>query len=644
MNLTAVNRTLTLLGGMFDPRNPTEPFLPQTNGKPVFSAGSPTLPRIAPEAVGVSSEHIAAFLCRLRENVQLRTHSVLILRHGQVICEADFGGQDHRYPRYTFSACKSIVSLAVGILCDQGKLRTDDRIVDLFPDRISPVARLRLASLTVEHLLTMRSGIIFNELESQTDEDWIKCFLGSAQSGEPGTQFQYNSLNTYLLSAIVVRKSGMSLSAFLQKYLFDAMDIRDWYWETCPRGIEIGGWGLYMRPEDLAKIGLLLLGGGIWNKKPLISKAYLTRALSPIVKTPASTGRYDYGYQIWVGVEPRAYLCNGMFGQNILAFPDTDMLIVSTAANDELFQQGPFYDLATAFLGDPTKLSDTVLPPSAVGAAALKREQVLCADHTDADVRRAQAAVRDAEHPRVAASNEASDGSLLARITKKLLGSAITDSRRDTRPAKQTAHQPDNTILPPSAALFIGNTFVPQEQEPTASVGLFPAVMQTVQSNFTRGFVSVSFARILENGEERLLITYREADDTHIFSAGIHRAAQTQLYFHGVPFLAAAKVTFPTDEDGRQVCKLQIDFPEMPSCRILKLFLNPDGTASLRQEETPGASLLTSTVIGWKTNLSASVQPMLGGALDKIDNDYLSYRIRRTLSPEVKLRRVLTDA
>ena len=92
MNLTAVNRTLTLLGGMFDPNRPTEPFLPKTTGKPVFSAGNPTLPRATPESVGVSSEHLAAFLRRLREHPQLRMHSVLLLRHGRVICETDFGG------------------------------------------------------------------------------------------------------------------------------------------------------------------------------------------------------------------------------------------------------------------------------------------------------------------------------------------------------------------------------------------------------------------------------------------------------------------------------------------------------------------------------------------------------------------------
>ena len=313
--------------------------------------------------------------------------------------------------------------------------------------------------------------------------------------------------------------------------------------------------------------------------------------------------------------------------------------MVSTASNDELFQQGPFYDLAAAFLGDPATFSDTSLPPSAAAEAKLTLEQTLCRDHTQDEIRRAEAAVRAAEHP-APVQPQTTGRSFLARVSDRLFGTPTSQIQKERRTV-QTA--PRNLILPPSAALFLDRTFVPQAQEPTASVGLFPAVMQTVQSNFTRGLVSISFARVIENGEERLLVTYREADDTHILSAGIDHAARTQLYFHGVPFLAAAKVSFPTDEDGRAVCRLHIDFPEMPSCRILKLFLNSDGTAVLRQEETPGANLLTSTVIGWKTNFSQSVQPVLGGALDKIDNDYLSYRIRRTLSPEIRMRRVQTE-
>ena len=657
MNLSAVNRSVVLLTRMFDPGRPTLPFLSMSKGKPVFSPQPLSLPHSAPEQQGVPSDHLAGFLRELREHPHLRMHSVLVLRHGRIICEADFGAQEHTYPRYTFSACKSIVSLAIGILCDQGKLRTDEKIVDLFSDRINAVSRLRLSALTVDHLLTMCSGIIFNELESQTDEDWIKCYLNSGLNTEPGQQIQYNSLNTYLLSAVVVRKSGMSLSDFLRKYLFDALDIRDFYWETCPRGVELGGWGLYMRPGDLAKLGQLLLQSGQWNGKQLISEEYCTRALSRQVRTPPSTGRYDYGYQIWVGESPRAFLFNGMFGQNVLAFPDTDMLIVSCGANDELFQQGPFYDIASAYLGDVTKLSEDALPPSPKAEARLRLETVLCANHTEEEVRTAALAVqtagqntaqtvgqpagqkRPASRP---ASQNAAPRGLLSRVTDLLFGRDTAEQPADTRrTGAQPAQTPITEPLPPSAALFVGKTFAPKDGEPSAAVGLLPAVMQAVQSNYTQGFVSISFSQAVENGETRLLVTYRETDDTHIFTAGIHRAAKTVLYFHGVPFTAAAKASFPTDEDGRPVCRLQIDFPELPSSRIIKLFLNRDGTVLFRQEETPGAELISRTVIGWKTNLA--MQPVIGGALDKIDNDYLSYRIRRTLAPELNLQKIQSE-
>ena len=107
------------------------------------------------------------------------------------------------------------------------------------------------------------------------------------------------------------------------------------------------------------------------------------------------------------------------------------------------------------------------------------------------------------------------------------------------------------------------------------------------------------------------------------------------LYFHGTPFLAAAKVSFPTNEDGLPVCRLRIDFIETPHTRIIKLFLSPDGTCLYRQEEEPGAPLVVRAVTEQKLSLSA--QPVIGAALEKIDNEYLAYRIRRTFSPELTL-------
>ncbi|MBQ7982203.1 MAG: serine hydrolase, partial [Clostridia bacterium] len=271
MNLSAVNRSVLLLSRLFDPSRTIQPFLPMTMGKPVFQTQHPRFfPRVTAEEEGVSSAQLAALLQTLRDHPQLRMHTVTVLRHGRVICEANFGAYDAAMPQYTYSACKSIVSLATGILCGTGALSTDDKLIDLFPDRVSAVTRLRLANLRVEDLLTMRSGIIFNELESQTDEDWIKCFLNSAVTAEPGQDFAYNSLNTYMLAAILVRKTGKTLTAFLKEQLFDALDIRDFFWETCPRGIEKGGWGLYLRSEDLAKLGMLILRGGVWNGTRLI--------------------------------------------------------------------------------------------------------------------------------------------------------------------------------------------------------------------------------------------------------------------------------------------------------------------------------------------------------------------------------------
>ena len=116
---------------------------------------------------------------------------VLILRHGQVLCEAAFGGQVLAAPKYTFSACKSVVSLAVGLLIDDGVLHLEDKVADLFEDLLPPAARRRLRSMSVEDLLTMRSGIVFSEAESLTESDWVRGFLNSTMKGEPGGAFHY---------------------------------------------------------------------------------------------------------------------------------------------------------------------------------------------------------------------------------------------------------------------------------------------------------------------------------------------------------------------------------------------------------------------------------------------------------------------
>ncbi|MBQ7982491.1 MAG: hypothetical protein IJ302_02900, partial [Clostridia bacterium] len=337
--------------------------------------------------------------------------------------------------------------------------------------------------------------------------------------------------------------------------------------------------------------------------------------------------------QMWVGREPRAFLFNGMFGQNVLGFPDTDVLIISTAGNDELFQQSPYYDIVTEALGNPALLSDTPLPADPAAEEALRTARLLCADHTP-EMLRGQISPVQLRATQQMQSRKTP--SLLSRLSSLIGRQEAVPVSAPPAAAPADTGTPKNPPLPSSAALFLDKTFSAREGESSPAVGLLPVAIQAVQSNYAQGFVSVSFARAVENGEERFLITYREADDTHIFSAGTQLATRTTLYFHGIPYTAAAKVSFPTDEDGRQVCRIRVDFIETPHTRILKLFLNPDGTCLLRQEELPGASLVSRAVLAQKSLLTE--QPVIGAAMEKIDNDYLSYRIRRTFAPELTLK------
>lgn len=355
MNITTINRILSLVGQILDPRHSTKSIIDFSSDKPSFERKpmEQSLARVSPEAAGVPSEHIEAFMRELAGDKTLRMHNLMILRGGKVIFETSFGGQDIGVWKYTFSACKSITSLAVGMLYDEGKLKLDDRILDIFPENASAVNRLLLKEVTVRHLLTMSSTVMFNEAESMTESDWLKGFFSSATSGEAGKTFNYNSLNTYVLAAIVCKLSGESLCSYLGRKLFAPLGITEYYWETCPNGIEKGGWGLYIRPEDMAKLGQLVMQKGRWKRRRIISAEWITLATTAHMTAPEDYGDFNYGFQIWAGRERRTFLFNGMLGQNVLGFWDNGIIMVSNAGNDEMFQQSNYFKLAQKYFGEP---------------------------------------------------------------------------------------------------------------------------------------------------------------------------------------------------------------------------------------------------------------------------------------------------
>ncbi len=579
MGLGTLNKTISLLTRLIDDKTTTEPILefsPQKPSLPKAPVSSP-LPRTSPESVGISSAYIAEFLTALELDKSLNMHTVTILRHGKVICEAGFGAYNTQYFSSTFSECKSITSLAIGILIGDGKLRLDEKVIDMFPDDDSAMAKLKYKNLTVEDLLTMRSGATFAEAGSMADSSWIKAFFSSSVKGDIGETFNYNSLNTYILSAIVKQKSGKNLLDFLRERLFDEMDIQGIFWEKSPEGIEKGGWGLYIRPEDMAKIGLLVMQGGKWNGKQLVPAGYIRLATAKHSTAPKSCGDFNYGYQIWCGREHNVFLFNGMFGQNTMCFPDNDIIIVSTAGNNEFFQQSSYYRYAIKYF---------------------------CRSFPEAVP--------------------------VSRHDAKLLGNVITRLSGQER-ITLSMHRKQSIMQKRMKALD-GITFLPDEPR-SASLGLLPMLLQATQNNYTKGTKKIS----IDFEEEVPYMLYEEADSSFKVPLGIGKPLFTELDFHGEPYKVASRAVLTKNEDDEQVLKVIMDFLETPFTRIMKFIFRGDGSISLLAPERPGADYVFDFV-GETLSEMEQRNKLIASAVGKIDPNYLRYKVNNVFSPSVKFK------
>lgn len=307
--------------------------------------------RTNPENVGVSSKELLYFLKDMSENIEAGLHEIMVLVDGKVILETAFSPYRKEDWHISHSLCKSITNLAIGLLFTEGQIKLDEKIASIFSER-KIVFRGKMKRVTVEHLLTMSSGIAFNEASSLFEEDWVKGCLSSGVLFEPGTKFFYNSLNSYLLSAIVVEKTGKGLVDYLEEKLFQKMEIVNVFWEKCPKGIEKGGWGLSLTTEDVAKIGALYLQKGLWNGEQLIAKSYMERSVQKQIETPKSISEYGYGYQVWMTSAKVGYQFNGMFGQNVFLFPDTKSIVITMAGSPNFFPKSYLFDIVMHYFGE----------------------------------------------------------------------------------------------------------------------------------------------------------------------------------------------------------------------------------------------------------------------------------------------------
>ena len=288
------------------------------------------LPRSTPEAQGVSSAAVLSFIEAADKKID-SLHSFMLLRHGHVVAEC-FWAPYHAESRHTlFSLSKSFTSTAVGMAVAEGKLSVDDEVLKFFPDDAPDKPSDNLKAMRVSDLLRMSTGHQ-TEPSRTSGRPWTKSFLAQPVPFKPGTHFHYNTSATYMLSAIVQKRTGKTLLDYLRPRLFDPLGIENPTWETSPEGISTGGYGLSIRTKDIASFGQLYLQKGKWQGKQLVSEAWVKAATSAQTSNgsnPKSDWDQGYGYQFW-RCRNGAYRGDGAFGQYCIVLPDQDAVIAIT--------------------------------------------------------------------------------------------------------------------------------------------------------------------------------------------------------------------------------------------------------------------------------------------------------------------------
>ncbi len=317
------------------------------------SAQTGDLQRATPESQGVPSKAVISYFDSIMSLKTTEIHSALLMRHGKVIGEIHPKPFAAEYGHTLFSCSKTFLSAAVGIAIEENRLRANDRLATFFPELLPDTISPWLAKITIENLLTMQSGIKPNGVIRTEEQEWVRKYLALPVATEPGRHFAYDSMCTYLLSAILSRVTGISAFEYLRPRLFKPLHIEKVNWEYSPENITTGGWGLYLQTESLAKFGQLLLADGKWEGKQIISPAWVKQMMTP----HAETGKDKYCYQMWECAHPNTARADGAYGQYIIVMPDEDMVAVITqsatgkaGAKEQLFL---FRDLLPTLRNEP---------------------------------------------------------------------------------------------------------------------------------------------------------------------------------------------------------------------------------------------------------------------------------------------------
>ncbi len=532
--------------------------------------------KASPERTGLSSSRLLSMVKLLSASHDACVHSLCLLSDGKEIFSAAAPGYGADMPHATFSMCKTVTGLAIGMLVDDGLLSLSDKIYRFFPEEKPLLLSARTRAITVEHLLSMQSGVSFSEPGAVVESEWIHSFLSSAVRFTPGKKFAYNSMNSYMLAAIVTRITGRSLTDFLNERLFYPLGIRNVFWEKSPEGIEKGGWGLYLSARSMAKLGQLFLDGGVYRGERIISEAWLKAMTQKRASVSDAIGKYNYGYHLWVHKEDESYLFNGMLGQNVRVDPKNKTVLAITSGDTCLFQTAHSLLAGEWALGGMEKGKPRFASP-------------LCRLR-------------------------------LYRAKKHFGKEGAWLPYKKTRKEKELE------------AAFFDYKLFSEHSVSTNNTGVLPMLVRLVQNNHSGGLRDVTLCR---DGED-ILLTFSERDESYTVRAGHARLKESTLSVHGERYRVACGYAFARDEGRAPILKIQIIFPELASDRRL-VFRIDDGHLTLSLFEAPGFTfiekVMTSAHIATGQNSG-----LIDFLQDALNFDGLLLRVRTVFSPVLRLK------
>lgn len=530
-----MKRTVELAAGLVftNKTNPSVvPYYPQKTA--VSQAEEKYFRRTYPERVGVCSGRLLAMLKALEREKRANIHNLLVIKDGEAICECSHPGYDINVWHLSHSMSKTLTGMAIGMLVDDGLLSLDTLLVDLFPSEIYHDKRFQ--TMTVKHLLTMTSGVKFSEAGSVTETKWTEAFFESSLSFAPGADFNYNSMNSYILARIVTEITGRSLTDFLNERLFEPLEIKNVFWEKSPEGIEKGGWGVYMSVENWAKLGLMMLSSGVFEGKRILSAEWVKESITPHVQTPDIIGHFDYGYQLWVSSTDDGFLFNGMLGQNVWVCPRNNIVAVWNSGNNELFQNSPALAVIEKYLGQDLSFDLT--------------ESCFAGDLVD--LRCAEEHFFESRHWIRPAEIRRGIGYRLGLRTR--------------------------TPYPEEWDELLGRYSFRKN-----NYGMIPLFIRGMQNNLRNSIDGVAF----EREGEQLFFSFNEGGVPYRLEVGFYDFKQTVLDYHGEKYIVNVIGEAMEDEDRNMLFKLEILFPEMPNTRMLKFSIPEEGKLMMRMSELP---------------------------------------------------------